>query len=104
MEADPGLGLRPLKLSGLATCIHIAAAMKVMSVLINCLAVQRPSCCLYVLVLWLSQMVPVTLGKSQDLAETLRGDVWRGQAGPADLQDAGLDLGAPSPNHFCSGV
>lgn len=68
MEADPGLRLRPLKLSGLVTCIRIAAAMKVISktVLINCLAVQRPSCGLYVLVLWLSGMVPVTLGKSHD--------------------------------------
>lgn len=90
----------------ISNCIRIAAAMKVISksVLITCLAVQRPSCCLYVLVLWLSWMVPATRGKSHDLAETLRGEVWKWRAGPADLQDAGLGVGAPSPNRFCSGV
>lgn len=33
--------------------------------------------CLHAPVLWLSRMASVTLGRSHDLAETLRGDVGR---------------------------
>lgn len=117
MEADPGLGLRPLKLSGLVTynwISRLAAAMKVISrcVLTSCLAVQRPSCCLYVLVLWLRGMVLVTLGKSHDLAETLR---WVGQALlSCGMQDwvwehlpnaSALGCGVPSlPFPYCSNM
>lgn len=35
--------------------------------------------CLHAPVLWLSRMASVTLGRSYDLAETLRGDVGRGE-------------------------